>query len=153
MKLELDLVPASSWFNNVRAVVTKKQWDAIRTKVASKAYDTCEICGGIGSKHPVECHEIWEYDKETLTQKLIGMIALCPDCHMVKHFGLAEIQGKRNKALKHLMKINKITKEEAEKYIAEQFVVWAKRSKRKWELDISLLKKDFGIDIDKLKVK
>jgi len=66
MKLELDLIPASSWFSNVRAFVSKKQWDTIRHKVFSKAYDTCEICGGIGPKHPVECHEIFEYDKENL---------------------------------------------------------------------------------------
>ena len=152
MKLTLDLVPSSSWFNNVRAVVTPKQWNTIRAKVSAKAYDTCEICGGVGPKHPVECHEIWEYDKEFMTQKLTGMIALCPDCHATKHFGLSEMQGKRAKVLKHFMKVNRVTKDEAEKYISEQFLLWAWRSKRKWTLDISILK-DYGIDISKLKVK
>ena len=149
MKLELDLVPASSWFSNVRAFVSQKQWDSIRHKVYVKANKVCEICGGVGPKHPVECHEIFEYDKENLVQKLTGMIALCPDCHATKHFGLAELQGKRAKVLKHLMKVNKITKVEAEKYISEQFIIWAKRSKRKWALDISLLK-DYGINVEKI---
>ncbi len=150
MKLDLDLIPASSWFNNVRAAVSQKQWNIIRSKVLSKAYNLCEICGADDSKNPLECHEKWEYDKEFYIQKLTGMISLCKDCHMVKHFGLAEIQGKRNKALNHLMKINKISKLEAEKYVAEQFVQWAKRSKRKWELDISHLK-EYGINIEKLR--
>lgn len=146
LPLTLDLVPSSSWFNNVRAVLTKKQWDAVRKKVCGKAYDLCEICGGTGKEHPVECHEIWEYNDSELIQKLVGMIALCPSCHQVKHFGLAELQGKKAQALKHFMKINKLSKKDAEKYINEQFIIWAKRSKRKWELDISLLKKEYGIE-------
>lgn len=152
MLLTLDLVPSTSFYNNVRAIVSKKQWDTIRSKVFTQAYNVCEICGGIGHKHPVECHEIWNYDDKKLIQKLVGMISLCPKCHTVKHFGLAEIQGKRNLALNHLMKINNLNKVQAEKYISEQFVIWAKRSKYKWTLDISLLN-DYGIDISKLGLK
>jgi 5-methylcytosine-specific restriction endonuclease McrA len=149
MKLTLDLVPASCFFTNVRAFVSKKQWDTIRFKVYSKAYDTCEICGGIGPAHAVECHEIFEYNDSELIQKLTGMIALCPNCHNTKHFGLSELQGKRVKILKHFMKVNKVNKTDAEKYISEQFIIWAKRSKYRWALDISLLK-DYGINVEKI---
>jgi hypothetical protein len=149
LPLTLDLVPSTSWFNNVRAVLTKKQWDTVRFKVFAKAYDTCEICGGIGPKHPVECHEIWEYDDSELIQKLVGMISLCPDCHMVKHMGLAQIKGNGEKAMKHFMKVNKVKRAEADKFVFDAFVQWAKRSKRKWTLDISLLK-DYGINVQKI---
>jgi hypothetical protein len=151
MKLTIELVPSSSWFNNVRAVLTRKQWDTLRKKVYSEAWDTCQICGGIGPKHPVECHEIWHYDEKKLVQKLEGMIALCPDCHMVKHIGLAQIQDKGERALKHLMKVNKLTKKQADKYVADSFMKWAERSGKTWKLDISILE-IYGIDVSKLKI-
>lgn len=149
MKLEIELVPKSCWFSNVRSAVTKKQWNLMKSEIASKAWNLCEICGGVGPKHPVECHEVWNYDDNNLIQKLIKMIALCPDCHMVKHMGFAQITNKADYALNHFMKINKINKVDAQKYIKQAFAIWEKRSLKKWKLDITLLK-DFGIDIKKL---
>jgi hypothetical protein len=152
MKLTIELVPSTCWFSNVRTVLSKKQWDVLRSKVYSEAYDICEICGGIGPKHPVECHEIWEYDDKKLIQKLTGMIALCPDCHMVKHIGLAQVMKKGDLAIKHLMKVNKLKKADAEKYVADSFKKWAERSQKKWKLDISCLK-EYGIDLKQIKEK
>lgn len=149
-KLTIELVPASSWFDNVRSAVTKVQWDIIRKRVYSAAYDTCQICGGIGPKHPVECHEIWSYDEKKFIQKLEGMIALCPDCHMVKHIGLAGIRNRGEQALKHLMKVNQMTRKKAEKYIEHAFQVWGYRSTLQWTVDISHLK-EYGIDVSKIK--
>lgn len=149
MKLTIELVPQTCWLSNVRAIVTKKQWDIIKSQVASKAWNVCQICGGVGPKHPVECHEIWHYDDQKLIQKLDGMIALCPDCHMVKHMGLARVNGKEELAIKHFMKINSLKKTEAEKYINAAFQLWAKRSAKQWVLDISCLQ-EYGIDITKI---
>ena len=150
LKLEIELVPSTSWYNNVRACVSKSQWDKIKSTVASQAYYVCEICGGEGPKHPVECHEVWLYDEKRCIQTLERMIALCPDCHQVKHFGLAEVQGKRDKALKHFMKINKLTKAQAEEQIKKAFLKWLERSKKDWTVDISNLE-NYGINISKLK--
>ena len=150
IKLSIELVPSSSWFNNVRSAVTKKRWDYIRARVCSLAYDTCEICGDIGPKHPVECHEIWSFNNKESIRKLEGMIALCPNCHMVKHFGLAEVQGKRGWALYHFMKVNGLTRNKAEAYIKQAFEVWEKRSTKEWTVDISHLS-TYGIDITKLR--
>lgn len=77
------------------------------------------------------------------------MIALCPDCHLVKHFGFANTQGKGEQALKHFMKINGLKKKEAEKAISEAFDLWRKRSLIDWELDLSGLKQ-YGVDVSKL---
>lgn len=148
-KLTIELVPSSSWFNNVRAVVTKKQWDYIKSQVSSKAYNMCEICGGVGSKHPVECHEIWSYDNKKLIQKLEGMIALCPSCHMVKHYGYSEVRGLSVHAKHHLMTVNKMTSKKADEYIAAAFKVWAERSEKEWILDIDHLNQ-YGIDSTKI---
>jgi hypothetical protein len=150
LKLDIELVPSTSWYNNVRAVVTKTQWDKIKSAVASKAYYVCEICGGVGPKHPVECHEVWAYNDKTHVQTLERMIALCPDCHTVKHFGLAQVMNRTAKATAHLMKINKIDYFTASRYIDDAFKLWEKRSKKKWTVDISRLK-DYGIDTSQLK--
>jgi hypothetical protein len=136
--------------NNVRKVLTPAQWKVLSKTVYDAAYSLCQICGGVGPKHPVECHEIWHYNDKTLVRTLIGMISLCPDCHMVKHFGLATIQGKQDRALAHLMKVNGLKKREAEEYIVQAFETWNKRSKKQWTLDLSLLEQ-YGIDLEKLK--
>lgn len=136
--------------NNVRAVVTTKQWDILRKQVASAAWDVCQICGGIGPEHPVECHEIWEYNDETKVQKLAGMIALCPNCHMVKHFGFARISGKEDQAFSHFMKVNGLKKIQAEAEITKAFDIWRKRSTIDWTLDLSGLER-YGIDIESIK--
>ena len=143
-------MPSSCWYNNVRTILTPEQWDSIKSKVSRKAYNVCQICGNVGPKHPVECHEVWEYNDKTCKQKLTNIIALCPDCHIVKHYGLAQVNNRAQKALKHLMKVNDITKKEAEKYIADCFMEWAERSGKEWKLDISHLKE--YIDISEIKI-
>src|ERR1700690_1317096 len=148
--LTLELVPSSSWLTNVRSAVSRKEWDYIRHQVYDKAWHTCEICGGAGTQHPVECHEIWHYNDKKLIQKLENMIALCPNCHSVKHYGLAQINKRVNSKLKHFMKVNKISKIEAEKYISAAFTTWADRSRKTWKIDISSLK-EYGININKIK--
>lgn len=150
MKLEVELVPQSMFFNNVRAAVTKAEWDLIKKKVSTKAKYVCEICGNVGPKHPVECHEIWHYDDTKLIQKLTGMIALCPNCHMCKHIGFAELNGKLDIAIKHMMSINKMKKKTIEDYLVKSFEKWRERSKKQWKLDISVLA-DYGIKLDKIK--
>ncbi len=85
--LTIELVPQSVFYDNVRALLTQSQWDVVRKQVYSQAYYVCQICGGVGPKHPVEAHEIWQYDDKLLTQTLVGMVGLCPSCHQVKHIG------------------------------------------------------------------
>lgn len=139
MKLTIELVPATAWYSNVRSNVTPSQWDVLRKECYKNAGYKCEICGGKGPKHPVECHEIWEYNDESFTQTLKGLIALCPKCHSVKHIGRSNAIGKGQEALLHLSKVNGIKEDEAIGYINESFKVWSKRSESNWTLDISFL--------------
>lgn len=132
--------------NNVRSEVSEAQWNIIKKSVYSEAWYLCQICGGNGPNHPVEAHEIWSYNDNTLVQKLEGMIALCPNCHMVKHIGLAHINKKEAQAIIHFMKVNSCSEKEALKYIDKSFKVWKKRSSKKWTLDLSFLKK-YGLEL------
>src|SRR5271154_3109709 len=151
MRLSIELVPATCWFSNVRSAVSKAQWDKIRKQVYKAAEHVCQICGGVGPRHPVECHEIWAYDDTNQIQKLVGMIALCPDCHQVKHFGFARSRGKGELAMQHFISVNGLTKKQAELYLHNAMVQWFERSqKQPWTLDISILS-EYGIDTDEIK--
>ena len=139
MKLTIELVPQTAWYSNVRSNVTKAEWDVLRKACYKAAGYKCEVCSGKGPKHPVECHEIWDYNDETCDQTLKGLVALCPNCHKCKHVGYARISGNYDMALAHLAKVNEITSEEAEKYVDESFVLWEQRSQKEWKLDITIL--------------
>ena len=137
--LTIELVPKTAWNINVRSEVSDSEWNRIKKLTYRKANYICEVCGGKGKKWPVECHEIWNYDDETHIQTLKGLIALCPQCHQVKHIGLAQIKGKYEEAKRHLAKVNGYSNKESEKYIRKQFELWTSRSKYEWTLDCSWL--------------
>jgi hypothetical protein len=136
-RLTIELVPQTSWYHNVRALVDQPTWDRIRRMVYRQAGYRCELCGGRGPEHPVECHEVWRYDDLTRTQVLVRMIALCPACHQVKHFGLANLRGKGAVARAHLMGVNGWTARQADVYIEAAFRVWERRSQGPWTLDLA----------------
>jgi hypothetical protein len=138
LKLQIELVPKTAWFNNLRSHLTQSQWDRVRRKCYAAAGYKCEICGGKGNKHPVECHEIWDFGDGKIT--LTGLIALCPSCHEVKHIGLAGIRGRGEIALRHFMKVNGVSRPVAERYVRDAFALYHERSKREdWQLVVKYL--------------
>lgn len=141
MKLGIELVPSSTWSWNLRSELSSGEWDKLRKSVYQRANYCCEVCGGKGSKHPVECHERWRYDDLRHIQTLVGLEALCPKCHMVRHIGLTFKRGLGHVALAHLVKINGCTLREAENMVTEAFAVWQLRSTHEWKLDTSWLRK------------
>jgi hypothetical protein len=154
--LTIELIPKTCWFSSVRTMVKPKEWDMIRFISYDYANNKCEICGdnGLnqGYKHRVECHEVWEYDLDTLTQKLVNLVSLCPLCHQVKHIGRTIAIGKEKEAIKHLSKVNKWTLDEINKHLAESYEIHSIRSKYQWKLDISLLECDpFNLELKKVK--
>jgi len=139
MKLIPEMIPQTSFFVNVRSMVSSAQWDILRKGCYKNAQYKCEICGGIGKKHPVECHEVWQYDNDTAIQKLVRLIALCPACHEVVHIGLAGVRGRTQQAISHMIKVNGITKQQAEQLIDQSWQLWQQRNTIEWVLDITIL--------------
>lgn len=142
-KLTIELVPETNWYKNVRSNVSISEWDKIRKECYRRAGHVCEICGDVGTnqgvRHKVECHEIWHYDDKNKHQELIGLISLCPYCHKVKHPGLASIKGETEIVIRQLMKVNGMTRQEANKYLSHSFDIFDFRSQFKWTLDISYI--------------
>ena len=86
-RLTVEIIPTSLHGKNPRTAMGKAMWERQRKQVCDAAGNRCEICGGVGKRHPVEIHERYEYDETTHPpcQKVLGLIALCSDCHAVKH--------------------------------------------------------------------
>lgn len=143
-RLTIELVPGSCWFVNVRSSVPPAVWEVLKKQTAKAARWRCELCAGRGSKWPVECHEVWDYNDQTHTQTLIRLIALCPMCHKTKHIGLALTNGEFPEVRAHMMAVNQWSRVDTDAYIKHAFEMFEARSQFEWTLDISYLKQ-FGI--------
>jgi len=140
-KLEIELVPKTCFYVNLRSELARVDWDRLR-KLTYKANNyRCEVCGGKGHKHPVECHEIWAYDDEHKLQVLIGLEALCPMCHKVKHIGKAQVDGVMDVAIEHFCRVNDVGYAEAIDYIEDVFRIWRGRSLYDWRQDLSFIER------------
>lgn len=133
--LYIDIVPESGWYKNLRSELTENEWKLIRTFVYARAGNKCEICGGCGDEHPVEAHERWHYDDINNIQQLVGIQALCPKCHMVSHFGLANKMGRSDEAKAHMLCVNGWDEDRFKQHYYSSFNKWEERSKQKWTLD------------------
>lgn len=140
MILTIELVPKTGWNKNLRSMLSDTEWDRVRRETYTSAGYRCEICGGVGDRHPVECHERWEYDDEKHVQRLVGLVALCPLCHMAKHLGFAEMKGRMEDVAAHMMAVNGWTRDQFEEHRRKAFEVWKKRSARSWAVDTAWFK-------------
>jgi len=148
IRLTIEMVPSTCWFSNARNNISKSGWDRLRKTTYEKANYRCEICGGQGKRHPVECHEIWLFDDKEYIQKLGGLIALCPNCHEVKHIGLASSHGRGDAARNYLANINSWTDKQTQEYLSLVKQIWLERSKHEWKLNLDWLKKQ-NVNINK----
>lgn len=138
LKLKIELVPSTSFFDNLRNNVSPKQWDIIRKESYLKSNNKCAICGATGR---LNCHEIWDYDDINNIQKLLGFTALCNNCHNIKHIGLAKMHADEgrfdfNIVIDHFCKINNCTIKTFQEHQKESFETWQKRSEHDWEVDL-----------------
>lgn len=140
LRLEMELVPKTCWFSNLRKVLTQEEWDRVRKYTYGLSEDhSCMICGTKIGK--LNAHEIWEYDEENHIQKLVGLIALCDNCHMVKHIGFAQLNGKYEEAHDHFCKVNNCNNAKFNVKMKMVMNTYNRRSKIfDWKLDISHLK-------------
>ncbi len=143
LKLTIELIPEGAWGENLRKYLPKEVWDRIRKEVIKKSNYKCSICG---SSEKLQCHEVWEFDDENHILKLKGFMALCENCHLVKHFGMAGILASDGKIelkelIQHFMRVNNCDLKTFEEHKKEAFKRFEERSKYEWLIDISGIKK------------
>ena len=135
-KLNFELVPDSCWYSNLRSLLTKGQWDALRKKAYARAGGKCMVCGAPSKR--LEAHEQWEYDEKNAVQRLKNIIAVCPACHAVIHIGRTQLKGDIRAAEEHFMKVNDCTYAEYRAALGEANAAHIRRNRvPEWGLDIS----------------
>ena len=135
MLINVELIPSTAFYKNIRSEFSTHDWDLLRRYVYREADYNCQICGGRGPNHPVECHELWSYNYPI--QKIIDLVALCPACHECHHVGRAEKQGRLEVVTEHIIYVNSWTRSKTIDHIRKAFETWAIRSRSQWELDLS----------------
>jgi len=142
--LEIELVPSSSWGDNLRKELSASKWRKLSISCSDRAGGRCEVCGTKPRNRRPDCHEIWEYDDVKKVQRLVGLVALCTTCHKAKHLGRTlsvESAEVRDRVLMKLMKMNEMSVDELEAYIIEVFKKYEERSRHKWTVDTSWLER------------
>lgn len=138
--LYIDLIPATSWFTNVRSALSSREWNSLAGRIRERSNFKCEICSRVTKRAP-DVHERWKYDiaDGCYTQRLMRLIALCTSCHGATHMGFAETIGRGDQMMRHMMRINRWSSIEFLEHRTKAFDVWHVRSQVKWDLDLSML--------------
>jgi len=139
LRLSIELVPSSSWGQNLRDLLTQEQWDVLRRKTYKHYGYRCGICHV--SNTTLYCHEIWSYDDTNHVQTLTGLIALCKMCHQCKHMGYAGILASRGEldleqVRAHFLRVNSCSPEAFEMHREYAFQLHEERSRHEWTVDI-----------------
>ena len=137
-KLMPSPIPDSCWYSNLRTVLPKKVWDALRKDAYAKADGRCMICGRPAKR--LEAHEDWIYDEEKAVQKLGSILALCHDCHSVIHIGRTQLMGDEDRAIKHFCKVNQCSYSDYVRALGFANEKHVRLNKvNEWKLDVSLI--------------
>lgn len=140
MKLEIELVPDSCWYSNLRSILSPAQWDVVRRDAYARANGKCMICGAPTRR--LEAHERWEYDEKNAVQKLKDVVAVCRACHEVIHIGRTQVLGRGREAEEHFMKVNDCTYAQFRKALGEANATHRRRNEvAEWKLDLTWLKR------------
>lgn len=140
-KLNVDMIPQCNWGENLHNYLDKPIWDSVRREIYAHFNLRCAICEA--SNTTLHCHEDWDINDKKCTQKLKGFLALCEDCHNIKHWGRTEAvikQGQMRPSYaieleNHFCRINKCSREDFVKHVAEARAKWPFRSSRKYKLN------------------
>jgi hypothetical protein len=143
----VENIPTSLLHMNPRTVKGKAWWERNRRKLYEAAGHRCEICGVVGKRHPVEAHERYDHDEASRPpcQRLLGLIALCPSCHAVKHLyrthAVSIEQGDPSiyeNTPRHLADVNGWDDTQVQGYLAETRETFRRReSLGPWVQDLS----------------
>mmetsp|Transcript_21198 Transcript_21198/g.46504 ORF Transcript_21198/g.46504 Transcript_21198/m.46504 type:complete len:332 (-) Transcript_21198:570-1565(-) len=140
VSLYVDLIPRSLRGTNLSAELPTSEWNRLRKTQYRKAGHRCQVCGGVGERWPVECHERWSRNPSTRTLHLRGLLALCPMCHKVKHLSRASNQGESSVlAQRHLATINGWTVEQTTSYLEQVMRTLEEDNEHVWRVDTSWL--------------
>jgi hypothetical protein len=138
IRLTIEMVPQTSWYENLRKRLPRSEWDRIRKEIYARYDYRCAICKAEGR---LSCHELWLYDDERHVQRLVGFVALCSLCHHVKHLGFATGLAESGRldmerVIRHYMRVNGCTRADFENHRERAFRLWEQRSSHPWQVEL-----------------
>lgn len=138
LKLQMELIPETSHYKNLRNDVGPTKWGKIRKTINVRQNGKCAICDDEPKR--LYCHEIWDYDGNTKVQKLVGFMSVCGNCNLCIHFGFARLQAEKglikiDDIINHFLKVNNCTMSDFEKHKKEEGIKYRDRSEIEWQLD------------------
>ncbi|MCC5611202.1 hypothetical protein LC612_31715 [Nostoc sp. CHAB 5834] len=133
-----EMLPPSTWEDNLRTLVPPDRWDAIRKHAYAAAGHRCEICGLKGTPH-LEAHERWTWDDTWCVQKLEGVLALCRACHKALHWGLAKRLGIVEEVSRKICEVNGWSRAKLAEEVERLKMIMNERSRYHWTVDLSWL--------------
>jgi hypothetical protein len=133
-----QLVPASAFNQNLRAILSKKNWQDFRQACLAKHGAVCAFCAA--KPKSLDCHEIWQYEVDEVdgicVQRLMEVLPLCKKCHQVCHIGFWSLKGPIEPIISHMAKVRKIAYSAAQAEIGAAFQTHSKLSDYNFILNI-----------------
>ena len=142
-KLTFEVIPEECWGHSLYHILSPADWDKVRKDAYRRAGYKCRICGAKGR---LEAHEKWSYDEHNRLQKLEDVLALCHNCHEVKHISRTQLVGRGAEAMEWFMKVNACSQMEYHAVLGKANEEYLRRNRVEgWTTDISWLKNNFDI--------
>jgi hypothetical protein len=137
LKLQIEMVPLSSWGSSLRNSIPRTRWDKLRKEVHERNGGKCQICGSV---ERLSCHEHWEFDEASKVQRLIGLGTICGMCHHVAHIGRSKqlaAQGHLDLAavVNHFLSVNGCEMKTFQAHEKEALKTFTRRSNVQWQVD------------------
>lgn len=137
-KIKFELVPNGCMGISLKNGLEKSVWNKLRQIALKKSENKCFCCGK--ALKGFEAHEVWEYNKETSTRKLVDIIAVCSDCHKAIHMNRSYVCENFERIEDHYMKVNNASYSE----MKQALKIANDRQKElndiyEWKLDLSFL--------------
>ena len=158
-RLEIGLVPRPLHHKNLRNMIPRQVWEAIRSERLEAAGGRCEICGSEGKSalavkvpvpeflrgktlretpsgsSPLDCDEVWAYDDARCVATLRKVRMLCKLCHSVKHIARGA-EADRRALVAHFMAVNQVGREVFEEHEQQAYLELEMRSAKAWRVDL-----------------
>ena len=130
-KLNVRLIPKSAYGQNMRSVMSSREWRDLSDYVRS--VQVCAGCWKRFDKTRLEAHEEWVW-KLFGEQVLRRIVPLCKKCHHTVHIGRANACNEYEEAQRHYMQVRHVSQGKFNQIVNEEWKRWDKRSKIKWHL-------------------
>src|SRR5579885_1150328 len=151
-RIAIETTPETTWGLSLYNLTAPEDWRRIRKTVLKASFYHCQACRA--PSRWLQCDEQWSWNEETGVQTLIGLRALCRQCHLCKHIGLAKglaRQGKINldDLIGHYCRVNNCDRAAFDTDDEQAALHYERRAAVKWSVDFGAWRD--SLSMEKLK--